>query len=441
MRMFAVAAAGIALVLVGQPSTVELPTGTPDTLLQVQSRVAELPTATPTRAEPSTEDLTGVVQRYCQICHNDQLLTGNMSLQGFDVAKAADQPELSEKVIQKLRARMMPPPGALRPAGDTLLDLVETLEGILDRSARKNPNPGSRTFQRLNRVEYENSIRDLLGLEIDASAYLPPDTKSANFDNIADVQTLSPTLMDAYLRAATSVSRLAVGYLRTTPSETQFLIPQWVSQDKRVDGAPFGTRGGISVVHNLLADAEYTFRISLHYEDVGSIYGSGQADLTTVDRPEQVEISIDGTRVAMIDVDRFMHMEDPDGVTRKTDPVFVRSGPHRVTAAFIKRYEGPVADLISPFEWSIPNTATSTNYGLQQLPHLREFVIAGPFNPTGVSDSPVRRGIFTCRPVSPSEAPSCARSILNRLAAEAFRRPVTEDETANLMAFYDLGFA
>jgi hypothetical protein len=384
-------------------------------------------------------ELTGVVQKYCQVCHNDQLLTGNMSVQGFDVARPQDKADLAERMVVKLRAGMMPPPGAPRPTADTLLELVEALERTLDRAAEANPNPGSRSFQRLNRVEYSNSIKNLLGLEMDAGAFLPPDTKSANFDNIADVQLLSPTLMDGYLRAATAISRLAVGYQNTSPSESQFLVPQWVSQDERVEGAPFGTRGGASVLHNFPADGEYVFRLSFHYEDVGSIYGSGQADLTSAEKNEQIEISVDGERLALLEVDRWMHMEDPTGVTIKSEPVFVRAGPHRATAAFIKRYEGPVADLISPFEWSIANTATSTDYGLQQMPHIRDMVIAGPYNATGISDNPVRRGVFSCRPTSATETLTCARSILSRLATQAFRRPVTEQEMVDLLGFYRQG--
>jgi hypothetical protein len=384
-------------------------------------------------------ELNGVVQRYCQVCHNDQLLTGNLSLQGLDVARPQERADVAERMIVKLRAGMMPPPGAPRPSADTLLELVETLERTLDRAAETSPNPGSRSFQRLNRVEYANSVRNLLGLEVDAAAFLPPDTKSANFDNIADVQLLSPTLMDGYLRAATAISRLAVGYQNTSSTEAQFLVPQWVSQDERVEGAPFGTRGGASVLHNFPADGEYVFRLSFHYEDVGSIYGSGQADLTSAEKLEQIEISIDGERKALLDVDRWMHMEDPTGVTIKSEPIFIRAGPHRATAAFIKRYEGPVADLISPFEWSIANTATSTDYGLQQMPHLRDMVIAGPQNATGISDNPVRRGVFTCRPTAASESEACAFSILSRLATQAFRRPVNETEMVDLMGFYRQG--
>ena len=391
-------------------------------------------------AQPTPADLTGVVQQYCQVCHNDQLMTGNMSLQGFDVANPVAKAATAEKMIQKLRAGMMPPPGAPRPAADTLLALVQTLEQEMDRAAAADPNPGNRRFQRLNRAEYESSVKELLGLQISAGDFLPFDTKSANFDNIADVQLMSPTLMDAYMRAATTISRLAVGYLDATAAESQYLVSRWLSQNDRVDGAPMGTRGGTSVVHNFPADGEYKFRVSLHHETNGLQVGGAKNALHTTDEsPEQIEISIDGERVALMDVDRWLSGEDLTGVNIVTDPIFVRTGPHRVTAAFVKRWEGPTADLITPFEWSIASTALAGEYGILVLPHMKDMVVMGPFKTTGISDSPSRQRIFTCRPLGPAEAAPCARQILSDLATRAFRRPVRDAELAALVSFYEQG--
>src|SRR5688500_14977919 len=156
-------------------------------------------------------ELTKVVQQYCVVCHHYQMLTGNHSLQSLQVENPVPRAETVEKMIVKLRAGMMPPPGAPRPGPDTLLQLVTTLEQAMDKAAASSPNPGTRVFQRLNRAEYTASIKALLDLDIDAGLYFPLDTKSANFDNIADVQMLSATMMDAYLRAADDISRLAVG--------------------------------------------------------------------------------------------------------------------------------------------------------------------------------------------------------------------------------------
>ena len=187
----------------------------------------DLPVSVIERSAASSND---VIQQYCVRCHNDSALRGNMTLEQFDLATAEDNPELAEKMIRKVRAGMMPPPGARRPAGDTLRVLAEELEIHMDGFAARSPNPGGRTFQRLNRSEYESAVYDLLGLEVDAGAYLPLDTKSENFDNIADVQLLSPTLLDAYLNAAADISRLAWGDPNERPAEHTYNVSGYRSQ-------------------------------------------------------------------------------------------------------------------------------------------------------------------------------------------------------------------
>ena len=392
--------------------------------------------ASPVVDPPSTIP-DDVVQQYCVGCHNDRMLRGNLSLERFTLDSAEETGDVAEKMIRKLRAGMMPPPGERRPAGDSLLVLVESLETHMDQAAVTNPNPGGRAFQRLNRPEYERSIYDLLGLRIDAGDYLPLDTKSANFDNIADAQMVSPTLLDAYLNAAVEISRLAVGDMGATASEEQYKIPRWRSQTERVDGAPYGTRGGTSVVHNFPTDGEYIFRISFHHETTGAVVGDARSSLQTADTPEEIEISIDGEQVALLEMDRWMNVSDPNGAEMTTEPILVTGGAHRVTAAFIKHRDGPVQDLISPHDWSLASTAIAGYYGVNTLPHLRDLVIGGPLTTVGLSDTPVRRRIFTCSPTSPSEARPCANQILSRLGEQAFRRPLSEDDRAALMLFYD----
>ena len=387
------------------------------------------------------DSLTAVVKQYCVVCHNDVMLTGNLTLSEFDVASAPEMAQTAEKMIVKLRAGMMPIPGAPRPSPDTLLALVETLETLIDEAAARDPNPGHRTFQRLNRAEYSASIEDLLALEVDAGAYLPLDTKSANFDNIADVQLLSPTLMTAYLAAAGEISRLAVGNPDAAASEATFQVSRWNSQTERAEGAPRGTRGGTSVLYNFPADGEYLFRVSFHHETTGALYGSGRAALHTAETPEQLEISVDGERVALLEVDRWMHRSDPDGTNMRTDPIPVRAGPHRVSAAFIRRFEGPLQDLVSPHDWSLASTSIADAYGFTSLPHLRDLAINGPHNPTGVSDTPSRQKIFTCRPLSAGEAEDCAEEIVTRLGTRAFRNALTANNLDDLMSFYLMGAA
>ena len=180
------------------------------------------PSQTSRSASTSSFETKKVLKQYCQGCHNDRMLTGNISFEEFDITSAARDAETtrkSEKMVRKLRAKMMPPPGVRQPQAETLLALVETLESVLDKAAAADPNPGYRTFQRLNRHEYERAIHDLLMLEIDTGDYLPLDTMSANFDNIADVQMLSATLLDGYLRAASEISQLAVGNPNATPKQ------------------------------------------------------------------------------------------------------------------------------------------------------------------------------------------------------------------------------
>ena len=426
MRVLTAAVAGVLLILAG-PIARKAPTshGTAPEPAPVPARTALHTASTAVAPDIEPEDLTAVVQRYCQVCHNDQLRTGNMSLEGFDVANPEARAATAEKMIRKLQVAMMPPPGMPRPGGDTLDALITELETRLDRAAAANPTSGVRSFQRLNRPEYENAIRELLGLEIDAADYLPPDTKSNNFDNIVDVQLMSPTLLDSYLRAASEISRAAIGNADATARQTTYFIDQRSSQAERVPGAPIGTRGGLSVIHNFPADGPYTFQIAG--------LGARKFSMHTRDSPEQVEFSIDGERVAVVDFDWYV--ADVDYM--RTEPVFIRAGPHRVSAAFIASYEGTAPDAIKPNDYT--QSVVTTDYGVQLLSHLREVVIEGPFNATGVSENPVRQRIFTCRPTAPSEVTPCVRSILTDLATRAFRRPVRPEEIERLMSLYEQG--
>ncbi len=385
-----------------------------------------------TSEDLSAEELTLIVQRYCMACHNDVMLTGNLSLIGFEVDKAPAMAETAEKIIRKLRAGMMPPRGMPRPGGDTLTILVEELERRVDEAAAQEPNPGWRTFQRLNRAEYAAAVQDLLGLQIDVATFLPLDTKSANFDNIADVQMPSATVMEGYLRAASHVSRIAVGDPEVEPQSTRYRLPRTQSQKDRVEGAPFGTRGGVSVIHNFPADGRYVFHIQPYPAVEGEVFGRTFGH-------EQIEVSVDGARVALLTVDRWMHESEPSGLNLRTDSIYVKAGPRRVTAAFLRRFEGEVDDLIRPIDHTLADGQIGIGYGVTTLPHLQRLTILGPYEVTGVSDTPTRRRVFTCRPTSPEEAHPCAQSILTRLGAQAYRRPLGHSDIRALMGFYDRG--
>ncbi|MGQ0649259.1 MAG: DUF1592 domain-containing protein [Gemmatimonadaceae bacterium] len=394
------------------------------------------PHSAPRRKLPpiANEVLTATVRKTCAaLCHSARRKAGDLVLETFDVGDAVKSPETSEKIIAKLRAGMMPPPGARRPGGDTLPVLAQTLERMMDAAAALRPEPGTRTFQRLNRSEYQSSIRDLLTLEVDAGDWLPLDTKSANFDNIADVQLPSATLLDAYLDAAAEISRLAVGDPRASVTTSTYKLARLASQWEQGPGAPIGTRGGVSVTHNFPADGQYVFEVTLHAIPTGQLFGS--------DAPfdEKIEVSINGERVALIDVDRWMSQADPDGMDLKTKPIQVRAGAHRVTAAFLQTFEGPVNDNIASIGHSIADTQIGSEQGITNVAHLRELAIRGPHNPTGVSETASRRRIFRCRPTSPGEARPCAERVVSSLGSAAYRRPLAPNDLKALMVFYDEG--
>ena len=377
-------------------------------------------------------ELTGVVRRYCVVCHNARLMNGNLTLAEFAVDAAHERAETAEKMIRKLRAGMMPPPGQRRPPPDTLLALVETLETVVDRETARSVNPGSRRFQRLNRAEYERVIRDLLDLDIEAGRWLPADTYLGAFDNMSDAQGLSTTLLEAYLRAATEVSRIAVGNPDALSRTAKYTNPIDVSQHAwdHLEGTPYGTRGGMVVTHDFPVDGEYVISIE-------TLFGRGTGF-------QDVDISIDGEGVALLGLEHGGRSTVPI----RTEPVLVRAGQRQVAAAFVRTIEGPYEDRLKTPGWSFVGGEDSqawANYGITALPHLSELMITGPHRSRGLSETASRRRIFQCHPKRDEiavadvsgKARGCAESIVTRLAGEAYRRPVTDDDLAGPMAFYD----
>ena len=372
-----------------------------------------------------------LVKQYCTGCHNDRSKAGELTLAGWDVTRASAQRELTEKMIHKLRAGMMPPSGSRRPAPAQITQLVTALETRMDALSSSDPNPGWRPFQRLNRAEYAREIRALLDLDVDVTAFLPADTISDGFDNVADVQTFSPTLMEGYLRAASRIAMLAVGDPAGSATQATFKLPKTASQMTHVEGAPLGTRGGISVDHTFVADGEYVFSMDFFAEPLGFLFGNTRPG-------EEIEVSLDGARLAMFQIDPRMS-EEKTGLTLKTAPIHVKAGTHRVTAAFIQRFEGLINDLIAPIDHTMADTEIGIAPGITTLPHLRSLSVIGPHRVTGVSDTPSRRRVFQCRPLTQAEETSCAADIVRRLATQAFRRPVAEKDHARLMQFYARG--
>jgi cytochrome c553 len=401
--------------------------------LMAEPAVATLAAATAS-AEPalmSFEDQDKVIDQYCGSCHNRDDLKGDLSLDEFKAANAGKHADIAEKMVRKLRTGMMPPSGSDQPDEATRLALVTALEATLDTAAT-TPPPGRRSFQRLNRAEYKASIRTLFGVDVDVDAFLPADTISASFDNIADVQMPSATVMQGYLRAASHVSRVVMGDPAADPRSTIYDVPRTRSQKDRVEGAPFGTRGGTAVVHNFPADGTYTFQMLLHGAPEGELYGR------TVG-PIHIEVAIDGERVALLKVDRWISESSPLGLAVVTEPIKVSAGARRVSAAFLREFEGIEDDLIKPIEHTLADTQIGLGYGVTTVPHLRNFSIVGPSNVSGVSDNATRRAVLTCQPTSAADEVPCARRILGRMATAAYRRTASAADLNELMPFYVQG--
>ena len=391
------------------------------------------PRVTPLRHLPSPAEMTPVVKRYCGGCHNAKTMKGNLSLDDYAVETAPDNLEASEKMIRKMRADIMPPPGSRRPTGDTLQLLMETIENVIDKAAPK-ANPGSRGFQRLNRPEYERVVKDLVGVDFNAGDYLPLDTKSANFDNIADAQALSPTMLDGYLNAAGAVARTAVGDRNAQSMITTYRSSPYMSQHPwdHLDGTPYGTRGGIVAEHNFPADGYYIIRMNVK-AGVGVAF-------------QDVVVTVDGEQIAQLKYEKGVQsvnlsadLSQPSDVFH-TPSVLVKAGQHKVTASFVKREDGPYEDLIKPSEWSLASGG-SASAGATQPTHLTEVTVVGPSKITGVSETASRKLIFTCHPENAAQQAPCAEQIITRLATRAYRRPLTAHDREGLMSFYKTGAA
>jgi cytochrome c551/c552 len=378
-----------------------------------------------TRSSATAASQRAVLDQYCVTCHNDKLKTANLSLEKLDLATAGDHAELWEKVIRKLRAGVMPPPGMRRPPQAEYETLRDWLETEMDRKAATNPNPGSVVLHRLNRTEYANVIRDLLDIEIDPAAYLPSDDAARGFDNVAGSLTISPTLLEAYTTAATRIARMAVGYWKS-PTMANYIAPGDTSQNQHIEGLPLNTRGGLLVTHNFPSDGEYKFEIQN--------FGLGKYT-----PGEKIEFLVDGERVELFDyvgVGLSQGMQaDADGSIAITVPV--KAGSHKVGVTFLATNYRPTLDLIKQYERkSLENNSIPQ---LQYYPAIGLLRIQGPFGASRPEDSRSMKKVFTCRPSAAAEEAACAKQILTALARQAFRRPVTPLDLESLTNFYTEG--
>ena len=362
---------------------------------------ASAPAAAP--RSQATSNQQAFLKQYCLSCHNTRTKSGGLALDALDPSSVdAQHAETWEKVVRRLRTGMMPPEAAPKPSPAAREAFTAALESELDRTAAGGLDPGAPALHRLNRTEYANAIRDLLALDVDVSALLPPDDSAAGFDNIADVLGVSPALIEGYVSAAAKVSRLAVGDPSIGLDRITYRVPGDLSQDSHTEGLPLGTRGGIVVRHTFPLDAEYDLQVG---QAGGGRLGGGAGP-----RQDELYVAIDGTRVAI----------HGRGATRLRIP----AGPHTVAAAPVVGTRTGGADGVFHVEARTP--------GVTQLS------IAGPFNPTGPGATPSRQRLLICSPAAAAEEEACARRIFSALAARAYRRPVPESgaDIDTLLEFY-----
>jgi len=362
--------------------------------------------AMPAGQAPSTPRNWPVLDQYCVKCHNTEDWAGGVAFDALSPGGIPADAQTWEKAIRKLRTGMMPPPGKPRPPRAVLDGFATELATRLDDSAGPHPFPGPNSLHRLNRTEYANAVHDLLSFDVDASTLLPADDAAEGFDNIADVLSVSPTLIQSYISAAMKISRLAVGDRTMAPTLVKYAAPPGLSQDEHIEGLPLGTRGGILVTHYFPLDAEYEFRIR-----------AGRAGLpvgTGGDGPPLVDITIDGQQVKGADTSKFR--------------IPVKAGPRVIGVAIIDRHHSAGVDEL--YAKALPRQAAIDN-----------FTINGPFDPTGPGDTPSRHAIFVCYPKDEQQEEPCARQILTRLATRGFRRPLRASDPAveTLMQFYRAG--
>jgi len=391
------------------------------------------------KASALAVDPRALLDKYCVGCHNSRASTtataSGVVFDTADVTRPADDPAMWEKVIRKLRVGAMPPAGLPRPDPATSAAMVAHLESVLDRAAAEHPNPGRQSPHRLNRAEYANAIRDLLALDVDAAALLPPDDSADGFDNNADVLNASPALLERYLAAAGTISALAVGSPSIVAGSETYRIRGDASQTGQDEALPPGTRGGLMALHTFPLDGEYVIKVKLLEINLGSIRG--------LEYENQLEVTLDGERVLLAPVggaDDYTRssLNATDVVnslaSRLQVRVKVRAGQRQVGAAFLQKPASQVGNRLQPF---IRSTLIATDH--TGLPHVENITISGPFNPTGVSETPMRRRLLVCRPAKAENEGPCARQIVSTLARRAYRRPVDVSDMKGLMAFYDAG--
>ncbi len=389
-----------------------------------------------------------LVSRYCVTCHNEKLNTAGLSLDKADVDDVSRDARIWETAVKKLRAGQMPPGGAPRPDKAALSAFATYLESSLDKAHTANANPGrTASVHRLNRAEYTNAIRDLLAMEIDSASLLPPDNIEYGFDNIGEVLSVSPVLMERYMLAAGKISRMAVGDPTQKPSGVTYEIPLLaVQEDRASEDLMFGSRGGLAVRHNFALDGEYEVSIKLVRNNDGYIRGLRD--------PHPLDVRVDGARVKLFTIGGeysgrsgpIFSRNDPDyrGDSKQVDYEYsaddalvsrfpMKAGTRLVGVAFLMENSKPEGVYTPPLLYADLGQFRGGN------PAVAAVTITGPFAPKGSGETASREKIFTCAPKSAAEQGPCARKVISTLVRRAYRRPVAADEIDPLMKLYEDG--
>jgi mono/diheme cytochrome c family protein len=394
--------------------------------------------AEPARADPSAANLDQFVESHCIACHDDSAPAG-LKLTGLAQAPLTENAATWERVVRKLAARQMPPEQEPRPSEDEYRTVIAAVARSLDEAAAARPNPGrTESLRRLTRTEYQNTIRDLLAVEIDASTLLPADEASHGFDNIT-VSNLSPALLSRYISAAEKISQLAVGRAPQPPREETFRVRPDITQDVHLAGLPIGTRGGTLISYHFPARGEYEIQVHLMRDRNEEVEGLRE--------PHELEILLDRERVKLLTVRPPRGGENQASIDANlTARVLVDAGPHQVGATFVAQCSSLEESLRQPL-----NVHFNYYRHPRQGPAVYQVSIRGPLG--GEADSPAtpreptfdetpsRRQLFVARPAKPADEAACAREILATLVRRAYRRPIDEEDLAVPLAHYEAGRA
>jgi hypothetical protein len=369
-----------------------------------------------------------VIDRYCSTCHNQKLKTGGLMLDQANVASPGTAGEVWEKVVRKLRTSTMPPPNMPQPSIEERRALVSWLETSLDEVAAVKPNPGrTDTLRRLNRTEYQNAIRDLLLLDIDATSLLPPDESGHGFDNVT-VGDLPPALLERYISAAEKISRLAIASVQASLQSDIIRVSEDVTQEEHVPGLPIGTRGGVSVRYNFAQDGEYDIQVYLARGYSGNIDGLRDP------QPHEMKLLLDRMPIGTITIQKPANGDDALLDKNLKIRVPVKAGPHDVGVTFVRNSSSLLETARQPLQVHFNERRHP-----RITPAISQVSITGPYAPRGADDTPSRRRIFVCQPAQPSEEEACAQKILSTLMWRAYRRPISEADLEQPMAFYREG--